>query len=114
MSTKTLPAIAFPFTLPVGLFDGGGILHREGVMRSLTGWDELFRERDLRVLDNPAYGILVMLSRAIVRLGEISPVTPDVLEGLFLPDLDYLQAVYNQINPPEAAISLAGEWRATP
>ncbi|BDT16579.1 hypothetical protein N39L_63020 [Limnospira platensis NIES-39] len=83
-------------------------------MRSLTGWDELFRERDLRVRENPAYGVLVMLSRSIVQLGEISVVGPDILEGLFLADLDYLQGVYNQINPPEAGISLAGELRATP
>ncbi|CDM92444.1 hypothetical protein [Limnospira indica] len=114
MSPENLPLRQFPFTLPVGLLDGEGTWHREGIMRSLTGWDELFRERDLRVRENQAYGILVMLSRSIVQLGEISAVTPDILEGLFLADLDYLQAVYNQINPPEARISRTGEWRATP
>ncbi|AMW31382.1 hypothetical protein L1F28_08930 [Arthrospira platensis NCB002] len=114
MLSENLPQTQFCFTLPVGLLDGEGTLHREVIMRSLTGWDELFRERDLRVRENPAYGVLVMLSRSIVQLGEISVVGPDILEGLFLADLDYLQGVYNQINPPEAGISLAGELRATP
>ncbi|MEL7037547.1 MAG: hypothetical protein AAFO04_18270 [Cyanobacteria bacterium J06592_8] len=114
MFSENTPLTQFPFTLPVGFLDKKGTIHQEGIIRPVTGWDELYRERDVQVIENPAYGILVMLSRAIVRLGEISPVTPDVLEDLFLTDLDYLQAIYNQINPPEAAISLAGESQATP
>ena len=114
MLSENQPLTQLTFTLPAGFLDGGGTIYREGVMRPVTGWDELYRERDMRVIENPAYGILVLLSRAIVRLGEISPVTPDILENLFLTDLDYLQTVYNQINPPEAAISLVGESSATP
>ncbi len=42
------------------MLDGEGTIHQEGVMRPVTGWDELYRERDVRVIDNPAYGILVI------------------------------------------------------
>lgn len=77
-------------------------------MRLTTGKDELDLQED-RILDNPAYGVLVMLSRVILRLGSISSLTPELLEGLFLPDLNYLQEYYNLINPPEGAISLLGE-----
>ena len=114
MSPENLPLTQFSFTLPTGFLDEKGTFHQEGIMRPVIGIDELYRERDVRVIDNPAYGILVMLSRAIIRLGDIFPVTPDLLENLFLTDLGYLQAVYNQMNPPEAAISLAGELPATP
>ena len=114
MSSKNQPLTQFTFTLPVGFLDETGNIHREGIMRPVTGIDELYRERNVQVIDNPAYGILVMLSRGMIRLGEISPVAPNILEDLFLSDLDYLQRIYNQINPSEAAISLAGELQATP
>ena len=78
-------------------------------MRLTTGKDELNLQADSRISDNPAYGVLVILSQVIICLGKISPLTPELLEGLFLPDLNYLQEYYNLINPPEAAISLLGE-----
>jgi hypothetical protein len=77
-------------------------------MRLATGKDELY-QTDPRSLENPAYGTLILLSRVIVQLGELSPVTPEDLEALFLTDWQYLQEVYNAINPPESTISTTGE-----
>jgi hypothetical protein len=88
----------FPFTLPKGYVDGDGCLHRTGVMRLATARDEIEPLRDLRVQENDAYLTVVMLSRVITELGVISPVTPNVVEGLFAVDLAYLQEFYGIIN----------------
>lgn len=109
MNHKSLPYKTFSFSLPVGLIDAQGMLHRDGIMRLATGNDELCLQLDSRVSDNPAYGVLLMLSQVILHLGSFSPLTPELLESLFLPDLNYLQEYYNQINPPEGALSLLGE-----
>ncbi|WRH68003.1 MAG: phage tail assembly protein [Planktothrix sp. GU0601_MAG3] len=100
--------ITFSFSLPVGLLDNQDQRHQDGEMRLATGKDELY-QTDARSWENPAYGTLILLSRVIVQLGELSPVTPEDLEGLFLKDWEYLQEIYNAINPPESAISTTGE-----
>lgn len=88
----------FEFTLPRGYVDAEGNLHRQGIMRLATAMDEIAPLRDLRVRSNEAYLVLVLLSRVIVRLGTLSQVTPNMLEGMFAADLAYLQAFYRQIN----------------
>lgn len=88
----------FKFLLPKGLVDEQGKIHRQGVMRLATAKDEICVQKDPRVRDNPVYGVLVMLSRTITSLGELSTITPELLEGLFTPDLAYLREFYNRIN----------------
>ncbi|WP_008317270.1 hypothetical protein [Leptolyngbya sp. PCC 6406] len=88
----------FDFTLPRGLVDGSGRVHRQGTMRLATARDELAVERDRTVQRLPGYGTLVLLSRVITRLGELTALTPDLLENLFTQDLAYLREVYNRIN----------------
>ncbi len=87
-----------PFTLPIGLLDEDGTLHREGVMRLATAADEIKPLRDERVQSNPAYLIVVLLSRVISRLGGVKHINPSVVERLFAADLAYLQEFYNRIN----------------
>jgi hypothetical protein len=88
----------FPFTLPKGYVDEDGRLHRTGVMRLATGRDEIEPLRDVRVAENEAYLTVVMLARVITELGTITPVTTNVVEGLFAVDLAYLQEFYGIIN----------------
>lgn len=88
----------FAFTLPKGLIDTEGTLHRRGVMRLSTAKDEIYLQKDRSVQENSAYGVIVMLSRVITRLGSLSSVTPQLLEGLFSLDLAYLREFYNRIN----------------
>jgi hypothetical protein len=71
----------FPFTLPCGYVDREGTLHREGVMRLAT-----------------AYVVVILLSRVVIRLGELTQVNPGVVEGLFAADLAYLQELYRRVN----------------
>jgi hypothetical protein len=94
----------YSFTLPRGYVDPEGNLHRNGVMRLATAMDEITPLRDLRVRSNQAYLVIILLSRVIVRLGNLSPVTTGVIENLFAADLAYLQAFYRQINEQGTSI----------
>lgn len=88
----------YPFTLPKGYVDNTGTVHTEGVMRLATAADEIAPLRDPRVQANPAYLIVILLSRVITRLGTLQDINPRVIEGLFASDLSYLQQLYNSIN----------------
>lgn len=88
------------FTLPLGLVDADGTLHREGTMRRATAADEILPLRDERVRNNPAYLVVILLARVITRLGGVGQVTPKTIESLFAADLAYLQELYNQLNSP--------------
>jgi hypothetical protein len=91
-------ATEFDFTLPRGLVDTNGEVHRSGIMRLATAKDEIAIQKDPRAQTGDAYSALVMFSRVITRLGTLSTVTPDLLENLFTPDFSYLQEFYNRIN----------------
>ncbi|MCE7989170.1 MAG: phage tail assembly protein [Caldilinea sp. CFX5] len=95
---NTVLQTEFPFTLPRGYIDNQGNLHREGIMRLATAGDEILPLKDPRVQTNPAYLVIIVLSRVITRLGSLSGVNPQVVEGLFAADLSYLQDFYNRIN----------------
>lgn len=88
----------FPFTLPRGYVDAEGNLHREGVMRLATANDEIAPMKDPRVQANPGYLVIILLSRVITRLGDLTHINPKVIEGLFSADLAYLQDFYQRIN----------------
>jgi phage FluMu protein gp41 len=91
----------FPFTLPTGYLDAEGVLHREGMMRRATAADEIVPLKDPRVQANASYLIIILLSRVITSLGDVAMITPQVIEGLFVEDLNYLQAFYKKINSSE-------------
>ncbi|MCT7954511.1 hypothetical protein [Laspinema palackyanum] len=114
MNRETIPHTEFTFTLPVGVVDGEGSLHRQGGMRRATGHDEIWVSKDLRTQENPAYKIIFLLSRVITHLGGFSSVTPELLEQLFLTDFIYLREFYTQINPSEVEGIPLGEFWATP
>lgn len=88
----------FEFTLPCGYVDADGSLHRDGVMRRATAADEILPLKDPRVQKNPAYLVIILLSRVVTRLGGIEQINPKIIEDLFATDLAYLQDLYNEIN----------------
>ncbi len=88
----------FPFTLPKGYVDSDGTVHREGTMRLATAFDEVAPMKDPRVQTNPGYLVLILLSRVVTRLGDLSHINPKVMEGLFSADLAFLQDMYRRIN----------------
>jgi hypothetical protein len=88
----------FEFTLPRGYADSKGDLHRQGIMRLATALDEIEPLQDARSRANEAYLSILLLSRVVVRLGDISPVTSSVIESLFASDFSYLQGLYVRLN----------------
>lgn len=88
----------FSFTLPRGYVDSEGNLHREGIMRLATAYDEIAPMKDPRVQSNPGYLVIILLSRVITKLGSLEQINPKVIEGLFATDLAYLQDFYRRIN----------------
>ena len=88
----------FSFTLPHGYLDEEGAVHREGVMRLATAYDEIAPMKDPRVGANPGYLVVILLSRVITRLGELDTINPKVIEGLFSGDLAWLQDFYRRVN----------------
>jgi len=88
----------FEFTLPCGYIDAHGNLHRQGTMRLATALDEVEPLQDVRVRVNEAYLSILLLSRVITRLGDISQVNPAIVEKLFSADVAYLQDLYIQVN----------------
>lgn len=89
----------YDFTLPRGYVDDEGRLHKTGTMRLATARDELEPLRDPTVsgADDPRLTILV-LTRVLVKLGDLELITTRDIEGLFAVDLAYLQDFYGVIN----------------
>jgi hypothetical protein len=96
-------ATEFNFSLPRGFVDKTGKIHREGIMRLATARDEIKIFNNQKVKENSSYAVLVYLSQVIIRLGELTSITPQMLEDLYLLDLAYLKAFYNQINQHRTA-----------
>jgi hypothetical protein len=88
------------FTLPQGYRDPEGGLHREGVMRLATAFDEIAPLKDPRVQANPGYLVIILLARVITRLGGVTDLNPRIVESFFAADLAYLQDLYSRINDP--------------
>lgn len=97
----------YEFTLPKGYVDSAGEVHRRGKMRLATAGDEISAARDPRVLSNPSYLTVVVLSKVITELEGMDMVTATIIERLFTADLAFLQDMYQRINdvePPEITV----------
>ena len=94
----------FEFDLPKGYVDKAGVVHKHGVMRLATAADEILPLRDPRVVQNPGYLTIILLSRVIVSLGTVPKMDPRIVEKLFSSDLAFLQSMYQQINAIEPII----------
>lgn len=97
-SAPVMHQTEFPFTLPRGLLDPEGTVHREGTMRLATAFDEIEPIKDPRVRVNPGYLVIILLSRVITRLGTLDYVNTAAVENLYSADLAYLQDLYQRIN----------------
>ena len=91
----------YDFTLPKGYMDGSGEIHRRGKMRLATAGDEISATRDPRVLSNPSYLTIVILSKVITEIEGVQSVSATLVEKLFTADLAYLQDMYQRINDIE-------------
>jgi hypothetical protein len=94
----------YVFTLPRGCVDAGGKVHRDGTMRLATARDEIEPLRDPSVRQNEAYLTVLLLTRVVTRLGELTEITPDTIEGLYAADFDHLQRLYERLNADGEAV----------
>src|SRR3954462_10873737 len=94
------------FTLPRGYIDGAGTLHREGTMRLATARDEIEPLREVAVRQNQAYLSVLLLARTVTRIGEISEISPELIEGLYAADFDHLQRLYERVNSDGEAVGV--------
>ena len=92
------------FDLPKGYIDAAGTLHKHGVMRLATAADEILPLRDPRVVQNPGYLTIILLSRVITSLGTVPKIDPRVIERLYSSDLAFLQSMYQRINAVEPIV----------
>src|SRR6202008_5112917 len=76
----------YAFTLPRGLVDSAGGVHRDGVMRLATARDEIEPLRSVEVRQNEAYLTVLLLARTVVRIGEFTEITPELVESLYASD----------------------------
>ncbi len=90
----------FAFELPRG-YVADGQVHRQGVMRLSTARDEASALGDAAVRANEAFLPIALLARVVTSLGSLTAITPEIIEGLFVVDLEYLQAFYDRINASE-------------
>jgi hypothetical protein len=94
------------FTLPRGYLDEAGAVHRAGVMRLATARDEIEPLRSPQVKENQAYLGVLLLARAVTRIGDITNVTPELIESLFAADFDHLQRLYERLNSDGTAVGI--------
>ncbi|MEH3055349.1 MAG: hypothetical protein PGN13_15325 [Patulibacter minatonensis] len=86
------------FTLPIGVLDGEGGAHREGIMRLATARDELTALTTPEVRRNEAYLAVHLLARTVRFIGAIDRIDEQVIEELFAADFDHLQRLYERLN----------------
>jgi hypothetical protein len=88
----------YAFTLPRGYVDAHGAVHRDGTMRLATARDEIEPLRDAGVRQNEAYLTVLLLARVVTRIGTLTEITPELIEGLYAADFDHLQRLYERLN----------------
>ena len=67
-------------------------------MRLATARDEIEPLRDAQVRQNEAYLAVLLLTRVITRIGDVTDITPELVEELYAADFDHLQRLYERIN----------------
>jgi hypothetical protein len=94
----------YAFTLPRGYVDAHGEVHRHGVMRLATARDELEPLRDAAVRENEAYLTVLLLARVVMRIGDVTEISPALIEGLYAADFDHLQRLYERVNTGDEVV----------
>lgn len=93
----------FTFELPAGYVDENGIIHREFVLRELTGKDEEAIHKP-EVKANGAKVSSVLLSRCVLRIGTITPKDVgrpkwlDIIKSLYASDQDYMMMRLREVS----------------
>lgn len=79
----------FEFTLPIGYPDGNGALHREVVLRKMTGKEEAIMA-DKRYQRNGGKLVTELLHSCITRVGTLAPNGRSTVAGMYSADRNFL------------------------
>jgi hypothetical protein len=79
----------FAFELPVGYVDEDGRVHRQAVLRKMTGHEEAVLA-DKKLRQNGGTMVTELLVNCLRQLGDIKPVPRQVVSQLTSPDRNYL------------------------
>ncbi len=82
--------------LPEGYTDPSGRTHRDVVLRLATARDEMRALSDFRVYLRPDWFLPVILSRLVLRLGDLERVSVGILERLGPADRAELERAYRE------------------
>jgi hypothetical protein len=75
-------------------------------MRLATARDEIEPMRDAAVRQNDAYLSVLLLARTITQIGDVTTITPELVENLYAVDFDHLQRLYERINSNGEAVGV--------
>jgi hypothetical protein len=96
----------YVFTLPRGLVDSEGNVHRQGTMRLATARDEIEPLGSVEVRQNEAYLSVLLLARTVTRIGDFTEITPELVAELYAADFDHLQRLYERLNTDGEAVGV--------
>lgn len=85
------------FTLPIGLTINGKN-YKKGAMRPATAMDEIECQEEDKLEFNNRLRDIVLLAKVVTRIGDISPVTMEMIEELYEADFIYLQLLCDSMN----------------
>mgnify|MGYP003293078576 CR=1 FL=1 len=95
----------FEFELPKGYVDGNGEIHKKGIMRLATAADEILPLRDPRVVSNPGYLTIILLSRKLEFLFDVVDKVYVINKGKLVYDgnqsIFYEDELYRYIEMPK-------------
>ena len=91
----------YEFELPKGIVDEKGQVHKKGKMRLATAGDEISATRDPRVLANPSFLTIAVLSKVLTEIEGMEIISATQIEQFFTADLAFLQDMYQRINDIE-------------
>ena len=96
----------FAFELPRGYVDEHGNLHRKGLMRLATVIDEMESLQDVRVRTNDTYLAVILISKVVLRLGDLKTISTQLFERMYASDFAFLQTLYVQLNDGDRSMEI--------
>ena len=75
-------------------------------MRLATARDGLEPLREARVRRNEVYLSVLLLSWTVTRIGDLTEITPEVIESLYAADFDHLRRFYERVNTDGEAVGV--------
>ena len=94
------------FTLPRGYVDAARRRPSRGPDAARHGSRRDRAAAGGRGAPEPGVPLVLLLARTITRIGDVTDITPQLIEGLFAADFDHLQRLYERVNSDGDAVGV--------